>query len=137
VIRSLTADSTTVLLTSHYMDEVEALAQTVAVLSKGSVVASGSPAGLGGRDRGAATVRFTLPEGLDPGRLPVPPDQINGRRVEYCRDDEVRLLQRLTNWAVDGGLDLEGLTVARLTLEDIYLELTAAHCTDDDAGSGR
>ena len=62
LIRRLAAAGTTVLLTTHYMDEVEALADSVAVLSRGEIVASGTPTSIGGRDSGAVTIRFMLPE---------------------------------------------------------------------------
>ena len=63
LIRRLAAAGTTVLLTTHYMDEVEALADRVAVLFGQEVVAAGTPSSIGGRDLGAVTIRFTLPEG--------------------------------------------------------------------------
>ena len=59
---------TTVLLTTHYMDEVEALADRVAVLFGQEIVASGTPSSIGGRDLGAVTIRFRLPEGVDAWR---------------------------------------------------------------------
>ena len=60
------------LLTTHYMDEVEALAHRVAVLFGQEIVASGTPSSIGGRDLGAVTIRFRLPDGVALGELPVP-----------------------------------------------------------------
>ncbi|MFZ0171952.1 MAG: ABC transporter ATP-binding protein [Acidimicrobiales bacterium] len=124
LIRSLSSEGTTVLLSSHYMDEVEALAQTVAVLARGRIVAIGSPSSLGGRDRGQVTIRFTLPDGVALADLPVTPSELEGRAVEIATDDEVVVLARIVNWALDRGVELLGLSVSRVTLEDIYLDLT-------------
>ena len=64
LIRRLSAGGTTVLLTTHYMDEVEALADRVAVMSNGEIVASGTPTSIGGRDSSAVTIRFLMPDGV-------------------------------------------------------------------------
>ena len=72
VVRGLCAQGRTVVLTTHYMDEAQALADTVTVIAAGRVVASGSPDTLGGRDRGETTVRFELPEGVALAELPLP-----------------------------------------------------------------
>lgn len=124
LIRNLSSDGTTVLLSSHYMDEVEALAQSVAVLARGRIVATGSPSSLGGRDQGKVTIRFSLPDGVEPAEVPVPAAVEDGRSVEIVTDDEIAVLARITNWALDRGLRLPGLSVSRVTLEDIYLDLT-------------
>ncbi|MEO9180915.1 MAG: ABC transporter ATP-binding protein [Acidimicrobiales bacterium] len=124
LVRRLCAEGTTVVLSSHYMDEVDALAQHVAILSHGRIVATGTPASLGGRDRGSATIRFSLPDPMLLSDLPIAPTTTKGSDVVIVTDDEVAVLARLTNWAVEGHVSIEGLTVTRLTLEDIYLELT-------------
>jgi ABC-2 type transport system ATP-binding protein len=124
LVRTLCNEGTTVVLSSHYMDEVDALAQHVAVLSNGRIVATGTPSSLGGRDRGSVTIRFTLPESVRVTELPVTPSTTNGSEVVIVTDDEVAVLARLTNWAVHDHVVLAGLSVTRLTLEDIYLELT-------------
>ena len=69
--RSCRPPGTTVLLTTHYMDEVEALADRVAVLFGQEIVASGTPSSIGGRDLGAVTIRFRLPDGVTLESLPV------------------------------------------------------------------
>ena len=66
LVRKLSAEGTTVILTTHYMEEAEALADRVAVIAGGRIVAHGPPATLGGRDVGAATIRFQLPDGTPP-----------------------------------------------------------------------
>jgi ABC-2 type transport system ATP-binding protein len=134
LIQHLSSEGVTVLLSSHYMDEVEALAHRVAVLSGGRVVATGSPTSLGGRDRGDVTIRFELPDGLDAADLPVVPSTLQGRTVEIRTDDELAVLARLVNWALDQGHTLGGLTVSRESLEDVYLALTGG---DDAPETGR
>jgi ABC-2 type transport system ATP-binding protein len=124
LIRRLSAEGATVLLSSHYMDEVEALAHNVAVLARGRIVATGPPSSLGGRDQGRVTIRFTLPDDMTPAELPVAPSVLDGSTVEIATDDEVAVLARTLNWALDGGVKLHGLSVTRTTLEDIYLDLT-------------
>jgi ABC-2 type transport system ATP-binding protein len=124
LIRTLSSDGTTVVLSSHYMDEVEALAQSVAVLARGRLVATGSPSSIGGRDRGQVTIRFTLPDSVRPADLPVAPSLVDGTAVEISTDDELVVLGRLVNWALDGHRALPGLSVTRVTLEDVYLDLT-------------
>jgi ABC-2 type transport system ATP-binding protein len=124
LIRQLTSDGTTVLLTTHYMDEVEALADRVAVLANKEIVASGTPTSLGGRDSGAVTIAFLLPEGVAPADIPVPVSSIDDGLVRIDTEDELRVLHTLTGWALDSNVALVGLSVVRVTLEDIYLKLT-------------
>jgi ABC-2 type transport system ATP-binding protein len=123
LIRLLASEGTTVLMSSHYMDEVEALAHRVAVLSRGQIVALGPTASLGGRDRGEATIRFPLPAGVVVADLPITPSRVHGDAVEFKTPDEVRALHALTGWALDHEVVL-ALSVTRETLEDIYLALT-------------
>ena len=135
IVRNLTGEGRTVLLTTHYMDEAQVLADRVAVIAKGLIVATGTPDSIGGRDTGTATVRFVLPEGatvaefgLSESSLTVSP--VDGRRmVEVETHSPTPLLHRLTSWAVARQTELEGLEVARPSLEDVYLALTA----EDDA----
>ena len=124
LIRTLSGEGTTVLLSSHYMDEVEALAKRVAVLRRGQVVATGPPASLGGRDRGQVSIRFTLPAGVAASDLPVTPTRVDATAVEINTNDEVAVLNEITTWAVQRKVTLTGLDVTRKTLEDVYLALT-------------
>ena len=120
----------TVFLTTHYMDEAENLADRIAVIAAGRIVAEGTPETLGGRERMAARVRFTLPDGFGSEGLP---DQLqelvrstaNGRVVLESRQP-LADVKALADWALERGLDLPDLDVRRPSLEDVYLELTEA-----------
>ncbi|HEY8808795.1 MAG TPA: ABC transporter ATP-binding protein [Solirubrobacterales bacterium] len=98
----------TVFLTTHYMDEAQRLADRVTVISAGEIVARGTPEDLGDRENRPA--RITYREG--------------GREVELETTTPVQTLNELTGRALAEGRDLEGLEVARPSLEDVYLELT-------------
>jgi ABC-2 type transport system ATP-binding protein len=124
LIRTLTRGGTTVILTTHYMDEAEALADRVAVINAGVIVAEGTPESLGGRDVSEARIRFRLPTGVQPSDLPVDVTAWHGETAEIRTDKEVNVLASLTTWAVRENVELTGLTVERSTLEDVYLSLT-------------
>jgi len=124
LIKQLASSGTTVLLTTHYMDEVEALADRVAVLFNHEIVASGTPSSIGGRDLGAVTIRFRLPEGVSVEELPMMAEPAGDGHVVIHTGDELRVLHDLTSWALAGGYALAGLSVLRESLEDIYLGLT-------------
>ncbi|HEY5024186.1 MAG TPA: ABC transporter ATP-binding protein [Acidimicrobiales bacterium] len=139
LVRSMTGGGTTVILTTHYMDEAEALADRVAVISSGRIIAEGPPGTLGGRDVGEATIRFRLPPGVGVSDLPVPATVSGNGALQIRTDHEIEVLATLTTWALRHEVDLIGLTVERLTLEDVYLRLTgyepdAAEATDSVTG---
>jgi len=138
LVRRLAGEGTTVILTTHYMEEAEALADQVAIIASGKIVAQGPPASLGGRDQGAATIRFQLPAGVTPADLPVAIVG-DGPSVELRTDRELEALYELTRWALEHEVRLTGLTVSRHTLEDVYLQLTGADPdrfqTDSAAGA--
>ena len=124
MIKDLAALGKTVLLTTHYMDEAQFLADRVAVIAGGRIVAEGPPATLGERDRAQARIRFRLPTGVTPPvEFAADPDP--DRFVEVRVDDPVRALHELTGWAIETGVDLDGIEVTRPSLEDVYLALTA------------
>ena len=123
LVRRLTGGGTTIVLTTHYMDEAQALADRVAVLANGRIVAVGTPDSIGGRNLAAVRVRFRLPAGVRRDELPMPAPGEDDR-VEIRTEDELRVLHALTGWALDRGTKLEGLTVDRPSLEDVYLSLT-------------
>jgi len=128
VIAGLRDLGKTVFLTTHYMDEAENLADRIAVIAGGRIVAEGTPATLGGRQRMAATLRFTLPDGFDAEGLP---DTLRplvragaNRLIVLDTRQPVRDVKTLADWALDRGLDLPDLDLRRPSLEDVYLELT-------------
>jgi ABC-2 type transport system ATP-binding protein len=125
VIRGLRDLGTTIMLTTHYMDEAQELADRVAVIAGGKIVEEGTPATLGGRDVARARVRFLLPEGYSVTDLPVPATASEDGRLVIEADEPTEVLHRLTGWAIDHNTTLPGLTVDRPSLEDIYLGLTA------------
>jgi ABC-2 type transport system ATP-binding protein len=116
----------TVFLTTHYMEEAQALADRVAIISAGRIVATGSPEDLGGTGE-RTEVTFRLPDGVGRDQLPRDLDgelRVDAREVSLTVADPVPALHRLTSWATDRGIGLPGLEVSRPRLEDIYLELT-------------
>ena len=123
VVKNLASLGKTVLLTTHYMDEAQYLADRVAVIAAGRIVAEGPPATLGDRDHAAARIRYRLPDGaIAPSGLTDAPDG-NGF-VQVASKDVVADLHRLTGWALANSVTLDGLEVTRPTLEDVYLSLT-------------
>jgi ABC-2 type transport system ATP-binding protein len=128
MIDGLRALGKTIFLTTHYMDEAEALADRIAVLSAGRIVAEGTPGTLGGRDRAAYQISFTLPDGVAVDELPIPAASLRAHdkseRVLIETGEVMATLRALSGWAVDRRLVVSDLQVHRPTLEDIYLGLT-------------
>jgi ABC-2 type transport system ATP-binding protein len=123
VVKNLAALGKTVLLTTHYMDEAQFLADRVAIIASGRIVAEGSPATLAGRDIAGPRVRYRVPAGI------APPNELGGRPtsdgfVELEPSDLTQTLHQLTGWAIENGIALNELTIDRPSLEDIYLKLT-------------
>jgi ABC-2 type transport system ATP-binding protein len=107
LIRDLAQAGTTILLTTHYLEEAEALADRVGVLTAGRLIAVDSPASLGGRGQGGATVSWRGPDGPASERTETP----------------TALVARL---AEQFGGEVPGLTVTRPSLEDVYLQMIGA-----------
>ena len=130
MVRSLTGGGTTVVLTTHYMDEAQELADRVAIIADGRIVAEGTPDDLDGRDTAAVRVRFRLPAGVAAADLPVAARPV-GDAVEVAvpAGEEMRVLHLLTGWALERGVSLDSLRVDRPTLEDVYLRLTGSPVT--------
>jgi ABC-2 type transport system ATP-binding protein len=127
VIRGLRELGKTVVLTTHYMEEAQALADRVAIISRGVVVAEGRPSELGGRELMATRVRFGLPRGTTVDDLPAALDgarELRPGEIELRTDAPLPTLKALTAWAEARGADLADLEVARPSLEEVYLELT-------------
>jgi ABC-2 type transport system ATP-binding protein len=122
-IRGLRRLGTTIMLTTHYLDEAQVLADRVAIIADGRIVASGTPDALGTRGDGTSQVRFRLPDAVDPPALPGLAPALEGGHV-LLTTDPTRALHELTGWALERGVALEQLDVSRPTLEDVYLQLT-------------
>ncbi|MGZ4292864.1 MAG: ATP-binding cassette domain-containing protein [Solirubrobacteraceae bacterium] len=129
-IRSLCQLGKTVFLTTHFMDEAQFLADRVAVMRGGQIIAAGRPDEIGGRDLRPAEIRFSLPAGTRLSDVPEVPAErrelVEGRVLIQTREP-VRAAQIVTTWALDRDLDLGHFSVTQPTLEDIYLELTGAN----------
>jgi ABC-2 type transport system ATP-binding protein len=104
LIQDLRKSGATILLTTHYLDEAEALADRVAVINQGKIIEVSTPALLGGRATSLATVSWNGPNGLQSERT----------------DNPTALIRKLTETYKD---EIPELTVKRASLEDIYLEM--------------
>ncbi len=128
VIAGLRDLGKTVFLTTHYMEEAEHLADRIAVIAAGRIVAEGTAANLGGRDVRASVITFTLPSGLSVADLPsAVADCLTGQagdKVEASATSPLRVLGAMASWAEARKIDLPDLQVIRPTLEEIYLQLT-------------
>jgi ABC-2 type transport system ATP-binding protein len=110
VIAGLRDLGKTIFLTTHYMDEAQRLADRVTIIAAGQIVAAGTPADLGDREKAATTIRYR---------------DAAGEQVSIETFDPVNELHRLTGAALERGEELDGLEVTRPSLEDVYLDLTA------------
>ena len=147
IVKDLAGLGKTVLLTTHYMDEAQYLADTVAVIAQGTIVALGPPATIGGRDVGKTRIRFRPPAGVVLPDLPGVDDPravhaASDGFVGFDADEPTRALHALTGWAIDKRIELHGLEVQRPSLEDVYLALTGGPSTEEQgepepAGRGR
>ncbi len=126
VVKSLAAIGKTVLLTTHYMDEAQHLADRVAVIAAGRIVAEGPPSSLAGRDLVRPRLRFPRPPVAVPEDLGATPVAAGPGTLEIVTETLTGTLYRLTSWAISAGVSLDGLEVLRPTLEDVYLELTGS-----------
>ena len=137
LVERLASQQRTVLLTTHYLDEAEHLADRVAVLASGRIAASGTPAELRARTR-TTLIRFLLPDISEPAAemLGGVGRQVagRGRHIEITTDEPTADLAHLTGWAHARGVELDELTVTVPTLEDVYLSLVAEAEDADSAG---
>jgi ABC-2 type transport system ATP-binding protein len=126
IVKNLTAIGKTIFLTTHFMDEAQYLADRVAVIAAGDIVAEGTPTTLGGRDRMQTRVRYQVPEGR-----PAPPEHPGATlepdgSFELRTEDPTTVVHRLTAWALEHGFAFDLLEVTQPSLEDVYLDLTGA-----------
>jgi ABC-2 type transport system ATP-binding protein len=127
LVRGLRDLGMTIVLTTHYMEEAERIADRIAVIAGGEIVASGTPRTLGARELMEATISFTLPPGLGHGELPASlgaTGDSGAGAVRISAADPVAALNALTRWALERDLPLPDLEVRRPSLEDVYLQLT-------------
>ncbi|CAN5782004.1 ABC transporter ATP-binding protein [soil metagenome] len=121
-LRGLTQLGKTIFLTTHFMDEAQALADRVAVMAAGRIVATGTVDELISSGAQVSRVRFRLPDGV------APPEALGAHREASVWRLETatptRALHELTSWALGASVELAELEVSRRSLEDIYLELT-------------
>ena len=115
----------TILLTTHYLDEAEHLADSVLIMDHGRVVAAGTPADLAARAGSGTVISFRLPAGVTTGDLPPVGTErrVAGSDVEVRTTSPTADVATLSAWAVERGLEFEDLTLTRPSLEDVYLDL--------------
>lgn len=128
LVDNLRALGKTVLLTTHYMDEAQHLADRLAVIADGRLVALGTPDELSERYADDATVSFRLPDAALTGELPALDGrpQIDGPQVTIRTGRPTATLATVSGWAAERGLELDALRLSQPTLEDVYLQLVGA-----------
>ena len=139
IVRKLCEGGTTVVLTTHYLDEAQALADRVMVFAGGEVVASGTPADLAARS-GGSMISFELPASVQLSDLPgdlatnARANAGHANAVLIETDAPTQALHTLTGWALERGLELGALSVARPSLEDVYMQLIEDDAAAQDQG---
>ena len=124
MVRNLRSLNKTVFLTTHYMDEAEALADRVAIAVDGSIVRTGTPSELTGA-ASMTVIRFRLEPGMAPPVDTVPGLVRQDDRFTVEVEEPTRVLFELARWATDEGVELRNLSVSRSSLEDVYLDLVS------------
>jgi ABC-2 type transport system ATP-binding protein len=133
VIADLRRTGKTIFLTTHYLEEAQALADRVAIISGGRILATGAPETLGGAEAERTEISFRLPSGVTGPDLPYgirTAARVDDGEVSLRVDDPVPALRELTVWASERGSSLPALQVRRPSLEDVYLELTDGAAED-------
>ncbi|MEU3693124.1 ABC transporter ATP-binding protein [Streptomyces narbonensis] len=124
LVRRLRDEGTTVLLTTHYLEEAESLADRLAIMHQGRIVLTGTPDEVTAAR--PARIRFTLPEGVAPARLPLSlKAAAHGRRVEIRTHALQDALGELLGWAREAGVRLDALDARSATLEEAFLEIAS------------
>ncbi|MFF9198734.1 ABC transporter ATP-binding protein [Streptomyces sp. NPDC014779] len=133
LVRRLRDGGTTVLLTTHYLEEAEGLADRLAIMHRGRIVTAGTPAEVTAAR--PARIRFRLPEGVPAGRLPLPlKAAADGPRVEIRTYELQNALRTLLDWAATEDVRLDALDARSASLEEAFLEI-ASHA-ESGSGSG-
>jgi ABC-2 type transport system ATP-binding protein len=123
IVRSMRRLGKTVVLTTHYMDEAQNLADRICLIAAGRVLRMGTPDSLRA-EQSVTRIRFSLSAGLDMARAPVSAELEADGIVPVMTETPTRVLHELTTWALAEGAELGGLEVSRPSLEDVYLTLT-------------
>ncbi len=125
LVESLRQLGATILLTTHYLDEAEHLADRVVVIDHGRVLAQGTPEQLAATAGAATVISFRLPVGVEVAELPQAGGErrVAGNVVELRTTTPTADVARLAQWALGRGVELEALTLGRPSLEDVYLDL--------------
>jgi ABC-2 type transport system ATP-binding protein len=124
VVSGLAGLGMTVVLTTHYMDEAQALAGRVAVMVDGRIVAEGPPGALSA-ETVAYRISFRIPAEPSIALPPIDGLEVRAGEAVVRTDRPTEALHRLTGWAIDAGTELQDLSVGRPSLEDVYLALTS------------
>ncbi|GAA2655583.1 ABC transporter ATP-binding protein [Streptomyces aculeolatus] len=141
LVRELRAGGTTVLLTTHYLEEAQELADRLAIMAGGRIAAAGTVEEIVGAH--PATVSFRLPVGWLPGDLPPLPalgvtgHELAGTSVRLRTDALQRTLTGLLLWAQDNGVELAGLDARSASLEEAFLKIAGAAEDDRRAGAAK
>ena len=127
MIDNLRSTGKTIVLTTHYMDEAQLLADHLAIIVAGSIVAEGTPSGLISSQYASTKIEFVLPDGDHelPSNLRSQAARTRDS-VVLSSDDPMRTLHELTGWALEQRVHLGGLIVSKPSLEDVYLKLTGS-----------
>ncbi|MFJ7207704.1 ABC transporter ATP-binding protein [Streptomyces sp. NPDC098789] len=132
LVRALRDEGTTVLLTTHYLEEAQELADRLAILHEGELVLSGTPAEVSATR--PARIRFALPPGVAAARLPLAlRAAADGQRVEIRTDRLQSALGELLRWADEAAVELAGLDARSASLEEAFLEIARSHRADERA----
>ncbi|MFD3521725.1 ABC transporter ATP-binding protein [Streptomyces sp. NPDC058653] len=134
LVRELRDAGTTVLLTTHYLEEAEGLADRLAIMHAGRIVVSGTPAEVTATR--PARIRFMLPVGVEPGHLPLTlRAAADGRQIDIRTQELQRDLGELLRWADEFGVQLEAIDARSASLEEAFLEIAAQRTGADAAGA--